>query len=271
MAGPLLLDAAMGTRLIARGLDLSGDDPCLWCLDRPEEVAEIHRLDVRAGADALTTNTFGANHAWLSRFGRADEAAEINRAAVAIAREAAGPDRLVLGCIGPSATFREGEGPGPLAEQAYALARAGVDALILETCLASDPRLLDVVVFLHELARTPVILSVALVADDDPTPMPMLRDLRPSGLAAVGWNCIPPGRAVELPGRLRGPGRIPLVLQPSGPWVGSGPGVEPTPETIARLIGQGVRIFGGCCGTTERDIAALRSVLGPSTLRAGSG
>ncbi|QDV38742.1 homocysteine S-methyltransferase family protein [Tautonia plasticadhaerens] len=261
---PILLDAAMGTRLIARGLDLSGDDPCLWCLDRPEEVAEVHRLDVMAGADALTTNTFGANRSWLSRFGRAGEVGAINRAAVALAREAAGPGLLVLGCLGPTAEGSEVE-----VEQALALAAGGVDALILETNAASapiGPRLaaLDAAVGL------PMILTFSLAVDDDPFPR-LGYDVFELPLQAIGWNCIPPPRAVELPGHLRGTVGLPLVLQPSGPWIGSGPGVEPTAETIARLVDQGVRLFGGCCGTTERDIAALRSALGPSPLRAGSG
>src|SRR5829696_8699488 len=94
--GPLLLDAAMGTRLMARGLDLAHDDPCLWNLDRPDEVLDIHRRDLRAGSDAVLTNTFGANRLSLRRLGRSDQVAAINHRAVELARQAAGPDRLVF-------------------------------------------------------------------------------------------------------------------------------------------------------------------------------
>src|SRR3954453_4253877 len=77
--GPLVLDAAMGTRLIARGLDLLGDDPALWNLSHPGVVRELHARDVAAGSDAVVTNTFGANRIWLARYGRAKDVAEINR------------------------------------------------------------------------------------------------------------------------------------------------------------------------------------------------
>ncbi|MFO0950467.1 MAG: homocysteine S-methyltransferase family protein [Isosphaeraceae bacterium] len=128
-AGPVVLDAAMGTRLVARGLDLASSDPCLWVLDRPDDVREIHRRDVAAGADGVTTDTFGAHRAWLDRFGRAEDVARVNRRAVEIAREAAGPFRLVLGSVGPAASAH----PRDLAEQVDLLSDAGVDALLFET------------------------------------------------------------------------------------------------------------------------------------------
>ena len=68
--GPVVLDAALGTRLLALGLDLATDDPALWNLSHPESVADLHRRDVGAGADALLTNTFGANRPRLARLGR---------------------------------------------------------------------------------------------------------------------------------------------------------------------------------------------------------
>ncbi|WP_152049297.1 homocysteine S-methyltransferase family protein [Tautonia marina] len=247
MIGPLLLDAAMGTRLIARGLDLTRDDPSLWNLDHPEAVAAIHRLDVEAGADALTTNSFGANRAWLSRYGRAADVAAINRQAATLAREAAGPDRLVLGCIGPTAPGTEDE-----AEQARLLADAGVDALLLETNATAEP-IGDRLRALHAVVGLPMIVTYALVADDDPLPE---LDVDPNevGLQAIGWNCIPPERAVTLPDRLRRPVKLPLIFRPSGGgWM----------DEIPRLLDHGVRYFGGCCGTTEADVADLRRALGP--------
>lgn len=260
--GPLLLDAGMGTRLIALGLDLTNDDPCLWNLDRPEEVAEIHRLDVRAGSDAVTTNTFGANANWLARFGRELEVDEINFDAVAIAREAAGPDRFVLGCIGPTAFDTPDAYDWPLIHQATMLEAAGVDALILETALASSSSEIESKIgMLHSIHGLPILLSFALVVDDDPLPPIDLEQA--AGLVAVGWNCIPPGRAMTFPGRLVRSPRVPMILQPSGPWIGAGPSVEPTPGAIARLVARGVRLFGGCCGTSHEEIAALRQALLP--------
>jgi methionine synthase I (cobalamin-dependent) len=255
LPSPLVLDAAMGTRLIARGLDLTRDDPSLWNLDRPEVVAEIHRLDLDAGADAITTNTFGANRKWLARYGRAADVAAINRQAASIARKLAGPDRLVLGCIGPTAPGTEDE-----AEQARLLAEEGVDALLLETNATAEP-IGDRLCTLHEAVGLPMIVTFALFADDDPLPG---LDFDPIavGLQAIGWNCIPPDRAATLPHLLRRPVDVPLVLRPSGGgWEAE----------IPRLLDRGVRYFGGCCGTTEADVRALRRAIGPRRSASESG
>ena len=93
---PLVLDAGMGTRLLEAGLDLQIDDPTLWCLSHPEKVVAIHRRDVASGAQAILTNTFGANRAWLARFGQVGNLGPINRRAVHLARTAAGSNRFVL-------------------------------------------------------------------------------------------------------------------------------------------------------------------------------
>src|SRR5436309_3398152 len=87
--GPLILDAAMGTRLCARGLDLRSDDPSLWNLTHPTEVLALHRRDVSAGSQVLFTNTFGANRSWLANYGRSDAVEALNRRAVELARQAA--------------------------------------------------------------------------------------------------------------------------------------------------------------------------------------
>ena len=97
----------MGTRLVSAGLDLQSDDPALWCLSHPDQVAAIHHRDVTAGADAVLTNTFGANRCLAGRFGQAGLVESINRRAVQLARSAAGPDRFVLGSMGPTMQNRE--------------------------------------------------------------------------------------------------------------------------------------------------------------------
>jgi 5-methyltetrahydrofolate--homocysteine methyltransferase len=249
--GPLLLDAGMGTRLIGLGLDLSIDDPCLWNLDRPESVLGVHRLDVAAGADALTTNTFGANARWLARFGREGEAAAINRAAVALAREAAGPDRFVLGDIGPTAGASE-------VDQARALASAGADALILETNSVREPigPRLD---RLHRAVGLPMIVTFAVGLDDRPLP-PLVVEDQGAMPAAVGWNCIPAGEAEALVDRASERCPLPLAVQPNGPLP------EGWPATLPGLIRRGVLLVGGCCGTTDADLAAMRTAIGPPAI-----
>ena len=225
----------MGTRLIARGLDLAGDDPCLWNLARPEEVADIHRRDVAAGSDALLTNTFGANRRWLSRFGRGDEVREINARAVARAREA-GP-RLVFGSVGPSA----GDDLGAMIEQVDALAEAGVDAILFETFGPSGPPMVRL--------DTGVPILVSYISEAK----------MPHGVAAVGCNCLDLAATSSLVAAMSQKSDLPLIAKPSAGLPG---GPSATPEDFAEAVPAwlrlGVRLIGGCCGATERHVAALR-------------
>ncbi|MCU1282671.1 MAG: Homocysteine S-methyltransferase, partial [bacterium] len=98
---PLLLDGAIGTELIARGLRVREESPEAWNLERPDQVRAVHAAYAAAGADAIQTNTFGATRPRLARFGLADRLLEICAAAVRLAREAA-PRAAVIGSLGPT-------------------------------------------------------------------------------------------------------------------------------------------------------------------------
>ena len=258
--GPLLLDAAMGTRLIAQGLDLEHDDPALWNLTQPETVAAIHERDVAAGSDAILTNTFGANRAWLARFACAGRVVEINRRAVALARQAAGRGRFVLGCLGPSAAPQ----PEAYIEQAMALAEAGVDALLFET-----HRVEQAEVALHAVrarSELPLLISLAAWPDETERTARRLVDL---GASALGCNCqAGMGPMLEMARRLAGVAAVPLITKPN-----AGLPDEPraSPESFAQavpaLLDLGVRLIGGCCGTTEAHVAALRAPLDAAKTR----
>jgi 5-methyltetrahydrofolate--homocysteine methyltransferase len=247
--GPLLLDAAMGTRLIARGLDLAGDDPCHWNLEHPEDVLDIHRRDILAGSDAILTNTFGANRLTLRRLGRSGEVAAINQRAVELARRAAGPGRYVLGSVGPQAAA-DADATG---EQVLALAEAGVDALFLETHQAHEAR-----VRLHHLrgiVTLPILASIWVEGD--------ITGWGPEeGVSAVGTNCLDLEATLRFIERLGRGAAVPLIAKPSA---GRPDGPPASPESFAaavpRLLALGVRLFGGCCGTTEAHVAALRAAL----------
>lgn len=258
---PLLLDAAMGTRLIDRGLDLARDDPSTWTLDRPDEVLTLHRLDILAGSDALLTNTFGANRAWLARSGRADHAIAINSRAVEIARRAAGPDRLVLGSIGPTAS----DDPLALLEQARALAGAGVDALLLET--HRHDQAMKALSLLRPIGL-PLLASLhAWPANLDHA----ARDLAEAGAVAIGANCLTGmAPALEIARRLRSATGLPLLLKPAAGL--SGATVEP-PEAFEHaapgLLALGVRLLGGCCGATDAHVAALRRAMTAAGIATG--
>lgn len=254
--GPLVLDAAMGTRLIARGLDLSGDDPALWNLSHPGVVRAIHARDVAAGSDAVVTNTFGANRCWLARYGRAGEVAAINRRAVELAREAVGPGRFVLGSIGPTAS----EFPDASRAQAEALAVSGVDALLFEThTLEHAERALG------QVGGTDFLPLLVCLLDWPASPAEPARRLAGLGAAALGANCqrgMEP--ALRLAEALHRATDLPLIFKPGAGLPGEPPA---SPGSFARAVPElealGARLIGGCCGTTEAHVVALRSACPP--------
>jgi 5-methyltetrahydrofolate--homocysteine methyltransferase len=250
--GPIVLDAAMGTRLIALGLDLRSDDPALWNLTDPEAVAENHRRDVEAGADALLTNTFGANRAWLARSGRSGETAAINRAAVVLARTAAGADRLVIGSIGPTGA----DTAGAVREQAETLAEAGVDALLFETHTADQAE-----AALGQVSGAIALpLLVSLVAWPE-SPGETARRLEGLGASAIGGNCqLGMGPALRMAVALRGVCALPLIVKPSAGRPEDPPATPASfAESVPALVRLGAVLVGGCCGTTEAHVAAIRS------------
>ncbi len=248
-----LLDAALGTRLISRGLDPARDDPALWNLDHPEQVATIHRLDVDAGAEAILTNTFGANRVWLARFGRARDVVLINQAAAAIARQAAGVGRLVVGDLGPTA----GES---IIEQAELLVAAGVDALALETFAADNA--LETLGHLMPRLSVPIVVSLTAwpAAASD-----LVHRFENLGATAIGLNCVPITVAVEVAARLRAVTTLPLFIKPAGAVPGRPDDDSAVFEAAARDLAAFAPIWlGGCCGSDERHIAAIRRAWYPS-------
>jgi methionine synthase I (cobalamin-dependent) len=250
--GPIILDAAMGTRLIAAGLNLTSDDASLWNLTNPDMVATVHRRDVAAGSTAVLTNTFGADRAWLARFHFEDKVAPINQAGAALARTAAGQNRLVIGSIGPTAASE----PGAYREQADALEDSGVDGLLLETHQVSSAERA-----LAEIAGTRMVpLLVSLVAWPD-QPADTVRRLADLGAAVVGVNCVPGMEAAVATARaLRAVTSLPILVKPNA----GNPG-EPFHDAasfarfVPSLLELGPILVGGCCGTDDTHVAALRA------------
>ena len=250
-ARPLVLDAAMGTRLIARGLDLASDDPALWNLSRPEVVGEVHTLDVAAGSDAIVTNTFGANARWLAHYGHEADAKAINRRAVAIARDMAGPGRFVLGSIGPS--WSSGHA-GLVRDQAETLVGAGVDALLIETHTASEAR--AALAAIRREFTLPILVTLRGIVNPDDLP-----SLADGGADGLGSNCDTLCAGRRAAGLVQATVGLPGVSKPSGGL----PGKPVSPRSFAAalpgLLSRGVRLFGGCCGSTEAHVAAIRRAL----------
>ncbi len=246
--GPILLGSALGTRLLEYGLDLSRDDASDWNLTRPDVILALHAADVAAGADAIVTNTF------LAAQGTPARAEARIRGGVELARRVAGPERLVLGSVGPvdAATARFAAG---------ILAAAGVDAILLET------QSLATALAAMEAIRGPITLPRIASLHVWPEPVAeALEALLTAGADVVGGNCVTGMAAgVGLAERLAAASAGPFLIAPAAGL----PGAElDSPEVFAaavpRLLALGTRLFGGCCGTTEAHVAALRLALDES-------
>jgi methionine synthase I (cobalamin-dependent) len=269
--GPLLLDAGMGTRLIARGLQIAHDDPVLWNLSQPGAVLNCHTDDVHAGADAVYTNTFGAHRSRVAArkdLGRFDE---VHKRAVELARRAAGPDRFVIGCLGPrdrsSGESASSQAAVGYAEEAAILSECGVDALVLETHEGGPA--LGALGILRQHSRLPVFVSL----HDWPTGnsrRALAKALAQAGADAIGCNCVTDlERLVRLVHDLHDAVDLPLLVKPAGSNPRTNQSVAPADfaRYVPDLVRQSVRLFGGCCGSTSEHIAALRRALGASVLQ----
>jgi len=165
--GVFLLDGAMGTQLIARGVGVGTCNDYLN-ISSPGIVSDVHRAYLQAGSDAVITNTFGANTYTLARHGLADEVVRINKAGAQIARQAATEQEYVLGDIGPSGDFLEPLGTlkadelrDAFARQAEALLAGGVDGLLIETVTALDEVTIAVEAAKSAGAGLPVLASMS--------------------------------------------------------------------------------------------------------------
>jgi homocysteine S-methyltransferase len=289
-AGPLAVDGAMGTQLYERGVLYS---TCFEELNvtRPELVAKVHEDYLRAGANVLETNTFGANAMRLEKYGLQGRVQEINAAAVRIARQAVLGRAYVLGAIGPSGYFLGEASAADLAkvksalgDQARALAEAGVDALVVETMRqTAEVRVaIEAAVEASRLAGgvTPVIASVSLdeaqrMADGTPAEE-IARLMREWGASVVGVNCSDgPMSVLAAIERMQGVS-MPLIAVPNAGLprrVDERMVYVTTPEYFGvyarRLFKMGVSMVGGCCGTTPehvKRIAAAARMLGGATV-----
>ncbi len=269
-------DGAMGTYLYQLGVPIG---VCAEELNeaRPEIIRDVHRQYYEAGARLVETNTFAANRYKLSRYGLEGRVEALNRAGVALARSAVGPDAYVAGAIGsaravPGVPVTKEEADAAYAEQMAALLTEGVDALLLETFSDADDAEAAVRVA-RRLTEAPVVCQLAIEGGGAVPDGRSLDDafarLRDAGADIVGLNCHsgPYGiiRALE---RLARRGDYPLSIFPNAglPAYVDGTFSYPAgPEyfgesalTLARL---GARIVGGCCGTTPAHIAAVAKAL----------
>jgi len=270
-------DGAMGTMLYSKGIFLNR------CFDElnlssPAMVKEVHLEYVKAGAEILETNTFGATRLRLAAFGQSQNLAAINRAGVRLAREAAQGKAFVAGAMGPLGVRIEPLGPTSFAEayeafreQVLALEQEGVDLFILETFYNID-ELRQAVQAVRDVAGPEkVVIAHVTVADDHTLqgmpPAQFTAALQAMPADAVGLNCSTgPKPMLDVIEEMAPYTDKPLSVMPNAglPVVVEGRHIYLTsPEYMAqyarRFLQAGVRLIGGCCGTTPQHIKEIRS------------
>ncbi|MEN8201062.1 MAG: bifunctional homocysteine S-methyltransferase/methylenetetrahydrofolate reductase [Bacteroidota bacterium] len=274
----VLLDGAMGSLIYEKGIFI---DKCYdeLNLSRPELIRSIHEEYIRAGARVIETNTYGANRFKLKSHNLTDQIEEINLKGVSLARQAAGDTSYVAGSMGPSGLEIEPWGDTTLdeifhayAEQAHLLNQGGVDLFILETF--QDIREMEQAIKAVRSVSALPIVAMMTVGEDGKTRYGIeLEDiacrLENSKATVIGLNCTvgpkPMLDFVEQLGKISGK---PLSIMPNAgrPQYTDGRMIYmSTPEYFSvytkRFIDKGVRILGGCCGTTPEHIAKMANSL----------
>jgi len=275
----LVADGAMGTMLQAAGLQ-PGTPPELWNRENPDAVRAVHAAYVQAGADIILTNSFGGSRVKLQRSGLADDAAHLCRLGAEIARQEAGDSVFVFGSMGPTGelmrplgllTFEEAK--DAFAEQAAALAAGGADAILVET-MADLQEGRAAIEGAHSGCSLPVICTfsfdrgqrtmMGVTAAD-------LASLWNNGLLAIGANCghslddtlavidqlrtlLPDATLMAKPNA-----GVPRLGEDGKTHFDVGP--EEMAKFAIRYLEKGVRIIGGCCGSTPEHISRIASVV----------
>jgi homocysteine S-methyltransferase len=286
----LVCDGAMGTMLYGKGIFINR---CFDALNvmQADVVAEVHQDYIRAGADVIETNTFGANRVKLRAFGLSDRIREINFEGAKLAHQAAGGRVYVAGAMGPLGIRIEpwgktgvDEAEAWFREQAQALADGGVDLFILETFRDLN-ELGAAIAAVRSVCALPIVAQMTIEDDgnslDGTPPEQFAPELEQRGANVIGVNCsIGPAPMLETIDRLAQATGMPLSAQPNA---GKPRDIEgrniylSSPEYMAsyarRFVTHGVRLVGGCCGTTPEHIRQIKIAvksLAPSVARAAA-
>lgn len=269
----LIIDGAMGTMLQKAGMP-PGMDPAIFCLANPRILLDIHKAYIRAGADIITTCTFGANS-----FKLPDNANvfEINRDLARIARQAAeecGANVLIAGDMGPTGLFAKPLGPldpqemiAAFAQQIKGLCAGGIDLVFIETQFdLAEVR--ASVIAARQTCKLPVMASMTFengLSLTGSTPEIFAETMQNLGVAACGSNCsLGPDEMRPVIGEFVRVCECPVLAEPNAglPILENGQtvfplGPEAFAEKTAAFAKMGAQVLGGCCGTTPEHIRAL--------------
>jgi len=279
-----LFDGAMGTMLYAKGVFINK------CYDElnlrsPEIVLDVHRDYVRAGAEILETNTYGANTVKLRAFGIEEELRDINLAAVKIARQAAGDSVYVAGGIGPLGIRIEPYGPTStdeareyFREQAKALLEGGVDLFVLET-MSNIAEIEQGIAAIRDLCSLPIVAQMTIGTDCrtayGDTPRTIAQRLDRAGADVIGLNCsVGPDVMLDAIEEMTAVTAKKISCQPNAGLPREVNGRQmymASPDYMGkyakRLIHKGVKFIGGCCGTTPDHIKVIADAVRPLSPR----
>ena len=284
---PVLCDGATGTLLYAKGVFINRSYDELN-LSQPALIRELHHEYLQAGAEIIETNTFGANAVRLARHSMADKVRAINLAGAELAREAAKSfDVWVAGSVGPlgirieplgKTSFEEAR--AAFREQIEALTEAGVDLIILET-FGYIEELHQAMLAVRDVSpKIPLVAQVTMDEEgnclDGSTPETFAPRLEEWGADVIGCNCsVGPVAMLDAVERLRAATTLPLSAQPNAGMPHSVEGRNIylcSPEYMAsyarKFVAAGVRLIGGCCGTTPEHIQVMKSALRVGEARA---
>ena len=277
--GPVVTDGSWGTQMQKRGLK-PGHCPDSWNLSHAQQVREVAEQYVRAGSQIILTNTFGANRLSLAHFDLADKAVDINATGVKISKAAAGDRALVFASIGPtgrmlvSGETTEEELHRVFEEQANAHKRAGADGIIIETMIDIDEA--RVAAKAAKETGLPIIVSMVYDSGEDKDrtmmgnrPEEVVAEISKIGVDGIGANC---GQGIEafLPicRRMRQATDMPIWIKPNAglPEVVDDGVVFRTTrrefvQNVPDLIQAGANFIGGCCGTDQEFVKAIRQTV----------
>ena len=274
----LVCDGAMGTMLYTKGIFISRSFDELN-LSQPQLVRDVHLAYIKAGAEIIETNTFGGNRTKLMPHGLTDQTREINLQGARIAREAAGKDVFVAGAIGPLGIRIEPWGKTSVdeareifREQAQALLDGGVDIFILETFFDLN-EVQAAMQAVRDVSDRPLIVQMSIEDDgnslEGTPPEVFSKRLDEWGADVIGLNCsVGPHVMLDAIERIAGVTSRKLSVQPNA---GKPRNIEGrniylcSPEYMAsyakKFVQYGVRIVGGCCGTTPQHIRAIKAAV----------